>query len=240
MSNRRGRKILTPLKNTVLSSIPYAEYLHIQSNLEPFRFDQHCVLHEPMQELEFAYFPNSGLISLLVATEDGRTVEAGMVGKNGVIGVPLAVGLKISPLRYLVQIAGDGFRLNMERIPNRPKLTPHFQMALSRFAVVLGMEVAQTAACNRLHELGQRLARWLLIASNRVDSSSLPLTHDFLAATLGTDRPSVSLAAKVLEKNKIIRYKRGEIIILSIRRLESFSCECYRVIQQFNSMLGQK
>jgi CRP-like cAMP-binding protein len=128
----------------------------------------------------------------------------------------------------------------MERFPNRLKLTPHFQMALSRFAVVLGMEVAQTAACNRLHELGQRLARWLLMASNRVDSSSLPLTHDFLAATLGTDRPSVSLAAKVLEKNKIIRYKRGEIKILSIRRLESFSCECYRVIQQFHSMLGQK
>ena len=102
------------------------------------------------------------------------------------------------------------------------------------------MEVAQTAACNRLHELGQRLARWLLMASDRVNAISLPITHDFLAATLGTDRPSVSLAAKVLEKKKIIQYKRGEIKILSFRKLENASCECYRVIRQFSGMLRQK
>jgi CRP-like cAMP-binding protein len=193
-----------------------------------------------MQELECAYFPSSGLISLLVTTEDGRTVETGMVGKDGLIGVPLAVGLSISQLRHVVQIGGEGYRFKLNQFRNRPKLTPHFQMALSRYAVVQGMEVAQSAAGNRLHELGQLLARWLLMASGRVDSSSLPLTHDFLAATLGTDRPSVSLAAKVLEKNRIIQYKRGEIKILSARRLRSFSCECYRVIRQFNGMLGQK
>jgi CRP-like cAMP-binding protein len=231
---------LIPLKNTVLVSIPDAEYWLIHPKLEPFRFIQHCVLHEPIEELEFAYFPNSGLISLLVTTEDGRTVETGMVGKDGLIGVPLAVGLSISPLRYVVQIGGEGYRLKLKQFHNRPKLTPHFQMALSRYAVVQGMEVAQTAACNRLHDLGPRLARWLLMASDRVDSSSLPLTHDFLAATLGTDRPSVSLAAKGLEKNRIIQYKRGKIKILSTRRLESYSCECYRVIRQFNRMLEQK
>jgi CRP-like cAMP-binding protein len=193
-----------------------------------------------MQELEFAYFPNGGLISLLIATEDGKTVQAGMAGNNGVVGVPLAVGLALSPLRYVVQIAGDGFRYKANLFQNRLKLTPQFQMTLSRYAVVQGMEVAQTAACNRLHELGQRLARWLLMASDRVDSNSLPITHDFLAATLGTDRPSVSLAAKVLEQKKIIQYKRGEVKILSFRRLESFSCECYGAIRQFNSLLEEK
>ena len=231
---------LTPLRNRILLSIPDAEYRLIHPYLEPFSFNQHTVLHEPMQNLEFAYFLDTGLISLLVATEDGKTVEAGMVGHEGVVGVPLAVGIAICPLRYVVQIEGEGFRLQADEFQNRPKLTPQFQMVLSRFAVVQGMEVAQTAACNRLHELGQRLARWLLMASDRVNAISLPITHDFLAATLGTDRPSVSLAAKVLEKKKIIQYKRGEIKILSFRKLENASCECYRVIRQFSGMLRQK
>jgi CRP-like cAMP-binding protein len=119
-------------------------------------------------------------------------------------------------------------------------MTSQFQMALSRYAVVQAMEVAQTAAYNRLHELGRRLARWLLLASDRVDSNSLPITHDFLAATLGTDRPRVRLAAKILEKKTIIPYKRGQMKILSVRRLESFWCGCCRAIQHFHNRLRLK
>lgn len=113
-------------------------------------------------------------------------------------------------------------------------------MSLSRYAVVQGMQIAQTAACNRLHDAGQRLARWLLMAADRVDSHSLPITHEFLATTLGTDRPSISLAAKILQRKKIIQYRRGALEILSRKKLESSACECYKVIQQFNDVLHLK
>ena len=203
--------------NKIPQAIPEAEYRLIRSHLEPFPFRQHEIL-EATRKQEFAYFPYQGLISLLVATADGKTVEAGMVGNEGVAGVALAVGLSLSPLRQVVQIPGQGFRIKASAFQSRLKSTPHLQMALSRYAVIQGMQVAQTAACNRLHDAGQRLARWLLMAADRVHSNSLPITHDFLASTLGTDRPSVSLAAKILQRKGIIEYRRGAMEILNRRR----------------------
>lgn len=232
--------IESSFKNRILLAIPDSEYHLIEPCLEPFELRQQHVLHEPTQKLEFAYFPNCGLISLLVATEDGKTVEAGMVGCDGATGFPLAVGLTISPLRHVVQIAGDGVRIKVGALQSRLKSVPHLQMALSRYAVVQGMQVAQMAACNRLHEVGGRLARWLLMAADRVDSNSLCMTHDFLATSLGTDRPSVSLAAKTMQRKKIIQYRRGAIEILSRKKLEASACECYKVIRQFNAMLRLK
>jgi CRP-like cAMP-binding protein len=229
-----------PLQNQILLSIPDFEYGLIRPHLERFRFGPQSVLHEPSQKLEFAYFPNHGLISLLIATEDGKTVEAAMVGSEGVAGVASAVGIIVSPLRHLVQIPCSGLRIKVGALQSRLKSTPQLQMALSRYAVIHGMQVAQIAACNRLHEVGERLARWLLMASDRVDSTALPITHDFIATSLGTDRPSVSLAAKVLQTKRIVQYRRGAIEILNRKKLESYSCECYRVVRQFNGMLRLK
>jgi CRP-like cAMP-binding protein len=225
------------LRNKILLSIPEAEHSVVRPHLEPIHFLNHTILHEPTQELEFAYFPNLGLISLLVATEDGKTVEVGMVGNEGVAGVASAVGLTVSPLRQLVQISGDGFRIRVGALQTALQSTPQLQLALSRYAMIQGMQIAQTAACNRLHDAGERLARWLLMAADRVDSSSLPITHDFLATMLGTDRPSVSLAAKNLQRKKIIQYRRGALEILNRKKLEASACECYKVIQQFNGVL---
>jgi len=113
-------------------------------------------------------------------------------------------------------------------------------MMLNRCAVIRSMQVAQTAACNRLHDIGQRLARWLLLAQDRVDSGSLPITHDFLATMLGTDRPSVSLAAGVMQKKKLIAYTRGAVKIVNRKKLEDYACECYGVIRQYDGGLGPK
>lgn len=217
--------------------MPEPEYQIIKVHLEFFEFRPHSILHEPAQNLQFSYFPNDGLISLLVATEDGKTVEAGMVGHEGVTGVAAAVGLSISPLRQVVQIAGGGFRISVPAFQRCLAITPHLRMVLSRYAVVQGMQIAQTAACNRLHDVGERLARWLLMAADRVGSSSLPITHDFLATMLGTDRPSVSVAAKILQRKKIIEYRRGALEILNRKKLEASACECYKVIRQFNGVL---
>jgi len=154
-----------------------------------------------------------------------------MVGSEGCAGLQAAFGLSRSVLRQVVQIAGEGFRIRSGVLQNAISSAPQFQMAISRYAILQGMQVAQTAACNRLHEGRQRLARWRLLAHDRADSNVPPLTHDFLATMLGTDRPSVSVAARILQTEGIIRYTRGVITILHRRKLEDSACECYRVIR---------
>jgi len=170
-------------------------------------------------------------VSLVIATEDGRTVEVGEVGKEGIAGIPAAVGMKRSQVREVVQIAGNGFRIRVGAWQSVLRSTPQSQMILTRCAVVQGLQIAQTAACNRLHNIEQRFARWLLITQDRVDSARFAITHDFLAMMLGTDRPTVSLAAGILQKKQVIVHTRGAVQILSRAKLESCACECYRAIQ---------
>jgi CRP-like cAMP-binding protein len=224
--------------NRILEAIPEGEFRVIRPHLEFLPLPHHCILHEPSRNLKYVYFLNSGLISLVVAMEDGKTVEAAVVGREGAAGLPSAVALMRSPLREVVQIPGEGFRVRVGSLRNILDSAPNLQMTLSRYAVVQGIQVAQTAACNRLHDLEQRLARWLLMAQDRVASASLFITHDFLATMLGTDRPSVSLAAGILQKKRGIAYTRGTVRILSRRKLENSACECYGVIQQFNTAVG--
>ena len=173
-----------PVSNIILLSISDADFSSLRPHLEYVSLPNHLVLHEAGGRLEFAYFPNRGLISLVVVMEDGQTAEAGIVGNEGFTGTPASVGLSRSPLRAIVQISGDGFRVKVEALQDTLESTPHLQMVLSRYAVVQGMQVAQTAGCNRLHDIQQRLSRWLLMTQDRVDSESLPITHDFLATML--------------------------------------------------------
>jgi CRP-like cAMP-binding protein len=233
-TNAAGRLV----GNKILLSIPDHEYLAIRPYLEYLTLPARYTLHEPSDKLKFAHFPNSGLISLLVATEDGRTVEAGVVGNEGVAGIPIVVGLTRSPLREVALISTDGFKVAASAILNILKSTPQLQMTLNRYAVVQGMQIAQTVACNRLHHIEQRLARWLLMAQDRVDSALVAVTHDFLATILGTNRPTVSSAAAILQKRKSIEYIRGAVKVVNRKRLEASACECYRVIQQFDRELG--
>jgi CRP-like cAMP-binding protein len=211
-----------------------SDYGSLRPHLEYVSLPNHLVLHEGGGKLEFVYFPNRGLISLVVVMKDGKTAEAGIVGNEGFTGTPAAVGLSRSPLQAIVQITGDGFRVEVTALQNTLESTPHLQLMLSRYAVVQGMQVAQTAACNRLHDIKQRLARWLLMTQDRVDSESLPITHDFLATMLGTDRPSVTLAAGVLQKKKLIEYSRAAVKIVNRKKLEGFACECYGIAQQYH------
>jgi CRP-like cAMP-binding protein len=229
-----------PVSNKILLSISDSEYHSLRPHLEYVCLPNHLVLHETGGKLEFAYFPNRGLISLVVVMKDGRTAEAGVVGNEGFTGVPAAVGLSRGLLRAVVQVAGDGFRVKVGALQKTLESTPHLQMMLNRYAAIRGMQVAQTAACNRLHDIRQRLARWLLMTQDRVDSGSLPITHDFLATMLGTDRPTVSLAAGVLQKKGLIAYTRGAVKIVNRKKLEDSACECYGIIRQYDGELGLK
>jgi len=190
--------------------------------------------------VDFAYFPNKGLVSLVVVMKDGKTAEGGVVGNEGFTGTPAVVGLIRGPLRAVVQVSGDGFQVKVGALQNTLESAPHLQMMLNRYAAIRGMQVAQTAACNRLHDIKQRLARWLLMTQDRVDSGALAITHDFLATMLGTDRPSVSLAAGLLQKEKLIEYTRGAVKIVNRKKLEDSACECYAMIRQYDGELGMK
>jgi CRP-like cAMP-binding protein len=226
--------------NKILLSISDKEYGLIRPHLEFLSMPQHLTLYEPGRPLEFVHFPNSGMVSLVIATEDGKTVEVGEVGREGFAGTQAAVGINTNQIREVVQIAGDGFRVRIEPLQSVLQSAPELQRILARYAVVQGMQFAQTAACNRLHNIEQRLARWLLITQDRVDSPTLAITHDFLATMLGTDRPTVSLAAGILQNKQIIEYTRGAVQILSRTKLEDCACECYGVIQQYNDEIGLK
>ena len=172
--------------------------------------------------------------------KDGKTAEAGIVGNEGFTGTLAAVGLSRGSLQTVVQITGDGFRVEVGALQNTLGSAPHLQLMLSRYVAIRGMQVAQTAACNRLHDIEQRLARWLLMTQDRVDSGLLPITHDFLAPMLGTGRPSVSLAAGVLQRKEIIEYTRGAVRIVNRKKLEDSACECYAANQQYDGDLGMR
>jgi CRP-like cAMP-binding protein len=229
-----------PVSNLILLSIPDSDYNALRPHLEYVDLPNHLILHEGGGRLEFAYFLNRGLISLVVVMKDGTTAEAGIVGNEGFIGTAAAVGLPRSPLQAVVQITGDGHRIAVAALQTVLESTPRLRLMLNRYAAVQGMQVAQTAACNRLHDVKQRLARWLLMAQDRVDAESLPITHDFLATMLGTDRPTVTLAAGVLQKKKVIDYIRGAVKIVNRKKLEDSACECYGITQQYNGELRLK
>jgi CRP-like cAMP-binding protein len=158
----------------------------------------------------------------------------GVVGNEGFAPLGAVAGLRMSPHQVVMQIGGTGFRLSTAALDTAMKEFPGLLASLNRYAAVHGLQVAQTAGCNRLHDLEQRLSRWLLLTQDRVGSGLLRITHDFLATMLGTDRPSVSLAAGALQRKRIIEYSHGSVKVLNRKKLESSACECYSVIQEFN------
>ncbi|MGH9513890.1 MAG: Crp/Fnr family transcriptional regulator [Terriglobales bacterium] len=219
-------------------NVPAREFGLIRPHLEPVDLPPQLILDEPGEHIEYAYFLNEGLASLVVLTSDGRSVEVAIVGKEGVVGTPLAVGLDRGPYRAIMQIAGTGLRVKSKLLEHTLQHSPELRLILNRFVLIQGLQIAQIAACNRLHEIEQRLARWLLMCQDRVDSDLLPVTHEFLAQMLGTGRPSVSLAAGILQRAGMIENLRGTVKILNRHALEESACECYRAIQHFNGGLG--
>jgi len=228
------------VSNVILLSIQDDEYNMLRPHLEPVDLPQYDILHEPGEKIDFTYFPNEGMTSVVALSRDGRTVEVGIVGKEGMIGMSIVIGLQREVFRTIMQMPGSGLRVRIESFQALLPCAPSLRAELTRFALMHGMQVAQLAACNRLHEVEQRLARWLLMCQDRVDSASLPLTHEFLAQMLGTGRPSVSLAIGSHEEAGLIQNTRGAIRILNRKSLEESACECYGVIQLFNGGLGLK
>lgn len=227
-----------PIRNLILLSIPDDEFRTLRPQLEYIEAPYHRTIQQSRQSIDSVYFPNSGIISFVITIMDGRSVEAGIVGKEGVAGAAVAVGLKINPQIAISQVPGDGVQAKAEALKSTLTAAPELQFWMNRFAQIQTLLVAQSAACNRLHGIEQRLARWLLMSQDRLDSEAVPLTHEFLAEMLGTGRPSVSVAAAILQRAGLIEYARGSVMVVNRKGLEKAACECYPVIQHFNPDLG--
>lgn len=221
-----------PIFNEILLALPAAERARIVPQLEFRHHRVHHVLHHPGDTMKSAYFANTGLVSILNTMPDGRSVEVGLVGKEGFIGLPLLAGFHTSATLALAQITGTAFRIQAETLVRLFPACPVLLRGLTEFSQIATMQVTQLATCNRLHEVNERLARWLLMSADRVGSNSLPLTQEFLGNMLGARRSSVTVAAGSLARAGLITYSRGAVEILERGKLEEAACECYDIMQR--------
>jgi CRP-like cAMP-binding protein len=222
----------TQVENELLLNLPSGECEVIFPELTFLPLRTHDILHEPGEAIKFGYFMNSGLASVLNVMADGKSVEVGLTGREGFVGLPLIVGLSSSPNRTVIQIAGSAFRIRAADFMNALRRCPTLNKRLQRFEQILAMQGTQVAACNRLHEVDQRLARWLLMSQDRIGSATVPLTQEFLGHMLGTRRSSVTVSAGRLQKAGLITYHRGAVQIENRPGLLRAACECYQSMER--------
>jgi len=220
------------ITNKILLSLSSKECKEVVSKLEFVRLQLHQVIHEAGETVKSGYFVNTGLMSVLAVQPDGKSVEVGLIGKEGFVGLPLLVGYRTSPTRVVVQGDGTAYRCGDETLMLLLKQCPELERQLHRFGQRLAMQTTQIAACNRLHDVEERLARWILMSQDRIGSDDLPLTQEFLANMLGTRRSSVTVAAGTLQKAGLITHTRGSVSVLNRQKLEEAACDCYGIVQR--------
>jgi CRP-like cAMP-binding protein len=218
------------VKNRILLALPAKERAVIFAMLQFVPLPLSTKLTEKGSRIKFAYFLNDGLASVLNVMKNEKSIEVGLCGKEGFIGLPLIVGFTTSPAQVVMQIGGSGFRITAVDLAVCLRRCPALMIALSRFAQEMGVQSAQVAACNRLHDVDERLARWLLMSQDRIGGSVVLLTQNYLSHMLGTRRASVTVAAGILQKAGLITYKRGAVTIENRNLLEEATCECYGVL----------
>lgn len=226
------------IRNIILLQIPEHEFLELEPYLEFVELKDAIRLEQSGRPIGTVYFLNDGIGSMIVETSDGRSVEVGVAGHEDMIGLQIAGGLDVFTYSVIMQVPGEGFGMQAEVLQQLLPRLPELHRILMRRLAIRSVELAQNAACNRLHNIKQRLARWLLLTHDRLDSDLIRTTHDFLSRMVGTDRPSVSLAVADFERDGIIRPGRGSILIADRRKLEQRSCECYGLFHRFNAELG--
>jgi len=220
------------VQNKILLGLPTEERDAIFSKSEFVSLPTPKVLNEAEGHIKSVFFINDGLASVLKIMEDGRSIEVGLCGREGFVGLPIVAGFSTSPTRVVMQVGGSGFRISAKDFLATLQECPILAVRLRRFAHELALQAEQIAACNRLHEVDQRLARWLLMCQDRLGGNVVPLTQTFLAHILGTRRASVTDAEGILQRLRLISCSRGRVTIERREGLEDAACECYGVLTQ--------
>jgi len=219
-------------QNDILRALPRKERALLLSKSERRTFPARTVLAESGEPIVACYFVTSGVVSIIKVMSDGKSVEVGLTGKEGFVGLPIVVGYSTSPTRAIIQIEAKAYEIRARDLESILRNCPKLEESLHRYSQELSIQAAQVAACNRLHEVDERLARWLLMSQDRMGQSTFPLTQEFISHMLGTRRASVTVAAGILQKAGLITYTRGQVTIEDREGLESAACECYEGITQ--------
>src|ERR1051325_107509 len=225
------KAVRPPPQNKILAALPSKEYNRLLSHLTPVSLQRGDTLYETKDRIKYVYFVNRAVVSLVTHMEEGTSVEVGLVGNEGMVGLSIVMGDDVSQTHAIVQIADGAMRMETGKLRAELKRGSQLQSLLLRYSLILLKQVSQTAACNRNHNLGERLARWLLLCHDRVGGDEIRLTQEFLAQMLGTRRSRGSEAAIILQSAGLIHYSRGIITILDRDSLEEFICECYQVVR---------
>lgn len=218
--------------NRLLANLPRKEYQRLLPNLEeiPLVFEE--VLYEAGQMILDVYFPVSGIVSLLAAVDDRATLEVGIVGREGMVGLPVFMEVKTSVNRAVVQGAGSTFRMKANAFRKECQNGGTLPLLLRRYSHSVMTQASQTAVCNRFHPIEERLARWLLMTRDRMGADEFQLTQEFVSNMLGVRREGVNKAAGILQQQGLISYSRGALTILKRAGLEASACQCYTIIKE--------
>ncbi len=227
------------VKNRLLASLPREEYERLLPYLEPVFLDLKQELYQPNVPIDFVYFPLEGVFSLLSLSSEGQLIEVATVGNEGMVGLPVFLGVRQIPGVSMVQVPGNALRMRAEDLQTKVSRDSLLYDLLHRYTQALFNFISQSALCNRLHSIEQRCCRWLLLTGDRVGIDNFPLTHEFLSQMLGVRRAGVSEVASRLQNAGFISYRYGKITIVDRAGLEATSCECYELIKaEFDRLIG--
>ena len=219
-------------QNRLLTALDRETYGAIAPQLEQVTLGVKASIYEPDKPIEYAYFPVNGVISMLAQVEDDIEIEVATVGNEGMIGLPLFLGVNVTAGSAFSQVPGEAFRIKAEAFQKAFQASESFRNVLHRYTQALMVQIAQGNACNRIHSIEERCARWLLQTHDRVEADEFMLTQEFLGQMLGVRRASVNVVSSMLQKAGFIRYSRGRITVTDRAGLESASCRCYEVIRK--------
>ena len=240
MPSEREHALVLPPRNRLLGALPHGELASLLPHLELIQLEHHDTFFGPEKPIEFVFFPETAVVSLVNTFEDGGTVEVGTAGCEGMVGLPVFLGDPTSAVSVFTQIPGTAARMNAATFARLAGAPGALHGMMLRYTQAFLTQVSQTAACNAAHLVEQRCARWLLLTHDRVEGDDFPLTHEFLALMLSVRRAGVTLAMRALQDAGLVRYTRGRVAIVDRARLEDASCECYRVVSaHFARLLGQ-
>ena len=227
------------VRNRLLAALPPSEFAALANHLQPAKLELKQTLYEPGQRIQTVYFPEGGLVSHIAPLENGHSVEVGIIGREGLAWLPVVLGAERASTEAIVQMEANAWHIRSDALRAAFDRSAALRSLLLRYVQAFHAQVAQTAACNAQHAVDVRLARWLLMQHDRAEQDEFPMTHEFLALMLGARRPSISVAAAVLQKLGAVRYTHGRMTVLDRAGLEAAACECYGTVQeQFDDLLG--
>ena len=228
-------------RNTLLSVLPASSLALLDMHIEPIECDLRRVLASPGESMKFVFFPTGGCVSMIRRLVDGGAAEVGLVGREGMVGLPVLLGNDTSYVEALIQASGIMLRISADAFREVCREDPSLQQHLLRYALVFQNLTTQSAVCNGNHALEQRAARWLLMMHDRADGDEFAMTQEFLSMMLSVHRPAVNITARLFQQSGLISYGNGRLRVIDRPGLEASACECYAAVQeQFHQLLSPR